>query len=245
MQILANMKMAEIIHVNYHLLPIIARFGISLGFGDKSVRQVCSDYSIDEDFFLEIVNSFHNQHYFPKKHLQGFSVNLIVDYLHKSHNYYLNTKIPQLEQLLDQLNQLNATFHLETLQLINKFFLEYKTELSAHIKREEDNIYPYVFAVENAYLLKKTNPELLVLIRTCSIDDYESEHDNVEDKLFDLKNIIIKYVPLPVENNLNQAILMELFRLESDLRDHARIEDKVLVPKVKFMEKWILEHSNK
>ena len=33
-----------------------------------------------------------------------------------------------------------------------------------------------------------------------------------------------------------------MFRLETDLNDHARIEDKVLVPKVRYMEKWIEEH---
>ena len=36
MQIQANMKMAEVIHLNYHLLPIISRFGINLGFGEKT-----------------------------------------------------------------------------------------------------------------------------------------------------------------------------------------------------------------
>ena len=45
-----------------------------------------------------------------------------------------------------------------------------------------------------------------------------------------------------MDSNVSQAILFELFRLEADLKDHARIEDKILVPKVKYMEKWILEH---
>ena len=67
MQIQADMKMAEIIHLNYHLLPIISRFGINLGFGDKSVKQICKEHSIDVNFFLEIVNSFHLKNYFPKK----------------------------------------------------------------------------------------------------------------------------------------------------------------------------------
>ena len=42
--------------------------------------------------------------------------------------------------------------------------------------------------------------------------------------------------------NLCHTVLMEMFRLETDLFDHARIEDMVLVPKVRFMEKWIEEH---
>ena len=242
MQIQANMKMAEVIHVNYHLLPIISRFGISLGFGDKSVSQVCEEYKVDVDFFLEIVNSYHLKNYFPKKHLQGFSVGLIIDYLRKSHDYYLRTKIPQINDLLNELSAIKPDSTNQSLRLINRFFQEYKTELSTHIQREEDKVYPYIFAVEKAYTEKNPHQDIIDQIRHYSIENYEVDHDNVEDKLFDLKNLLIKYLPVPVDTNLSQAILTELFRLETDLRDHARIEDKILVPKIKFMEKWILEH---
>jgi regulator of cell morphogenesis and NO signaling len=242
MQIQANMKMAEMIHVNYHLLMIISRFGINLGFGDKSVGQVCSENKIDVNFFLEIVNSYHNKNYFPKKHLQEFSLNLIVDYLRKSHNYYLNTKIPQITSLLNQLAKITNTGANPTLKLIDTFFTEYKNELSVHIQREEDKVYPYVFGIEKAFMERNPDSNIVHQIKQYSIDDYEYEHENVEDKLLDLKNILIKYIPVPVDSDLSQAILFELFRLEADLRDHARMEDKILVPKVKYMEKWILDH---
>jgi len=236
------MKMAEVIHLNYHLLMIISRFGINLGFGDKSIRQLCKEYNIDVDFFLEIVNSYHFKNYFPEKQLQGFSVKLIIDYLRKSHEYYIQIKLPQIALLLDQFSGLTGTVAGQPLQLIDQFFKEYKKELEIHIKREEDKVYPYIFMVENSFINKEPDQHIVDQIRHYSMDDFENEHDNVEDKLLDLKNLLIKYLPVPVDSNLSQAILFDLFRLETDLRDHARIEDKVLVPKVKYMEKWILDH---
>ena len=238
-----NMKMAEVIHLDYHLLPIVSRFGIKLGFGDKTIEQVCRDQRLDTSFFLEILNSYHNKDYFPQKHLQGFDLELIIEYLRKSHDYYLHTKIPQIEQLLHKLIYSFQDTGSETLKLIDGFFIEYKNELTDHIDREEEKVYPYVTAVEEAFKLKKPSKEIIQQIRAYSMDDYEEEHDNVEDKLFDLKNILIKYLPLPVDPQLCHAVLIELFRLETDLNDHARIEDKVLVPKVKYMEKWLLEHA--
>ena len=228
--------------MNYHLLMIISRFGINLGFGDKSITQLCKENNIDVDFFLEIVNSYHFKNYFPEKQLQGFSVKLIIDYLRKSHEYYTQIKIPQIALLLDQLSGLTGTVAGQPLQLIDQFFKEYKKELEIHIKREEDKVYPYIFMVENSFVNKAPDQHIVDQIRQYSMDDFENEHDNVEDKLLDLKNLLIKYLPVPVDSNLSQAILFDLFRLETDLRDHARIEDKVLVPKVKYMEKWILEH---
>lgn len=242
MQIQRNMKLAEVIHLNYQLLPIISRFEIILGFGEKTIEQVCHDYTIDVDFFLEIINSFHNKDYFPKRHLQGFSIKLIVEYLQKSHNYYLKTKIPHIEQLLQQISNSFAGTESVTFKSVNHFFTEYKNELTDHIQREEIKVYPYVYAIEAAFLSRKPTRDTVAQIRDYSMDDFKEEHDNVEDKLYDLKNILIKYIPLPVDPQICQTILIELFRLETDLRDHARIEDKILVPKVKYMEKWILEH---
>jgi len=92
--ITADKKMADLIHMNYLLVSVISRFGIQLGFGDKTVSQVCDENQVNTDFFLEIVNSFNDKEYFPEKHLQDFSIQLIIDYLGKTHQYYLKEKIP-------------------------------------------------------------------------------------------------------------------------------------------------------
>lgn len=262
MQITNNMKMADLIHLDYLLLQILSRFNIKLGCGDKTIGQVCRENKIDVHFFLEIVNSFHDRNYFPKKQLQGFPLSLIVDYLRNSHEHYLKVKIPYIEGLIQQLLLDSYGRNTELYELINKFFTDYRTELEEHIRREEEKTYPYVFAVEKVFRYgagpsgadssgegsfgetpSGEGPvEAMGLIHKYSMEAFENEHDNVEDKLFDLKNLIIKYIPPPENTHLCHTILTELFRLESDLNDHARIEDKVLVPKVKFMEKWIHEH---
>lgn len=237
------MKMADVIHTNYHLLHILSRFEICLGFGDKSIRQVCNDYGIETDFFLEIINSFHHKNYFPQKHLLKFSLNLIVDYLRRSHQYYISLKIPEIADLLELLKNAHSPDPGKSFEWIHKFFNEYRKELEVHIQREEDKVYPYVFMVEKYFLNRNSDPDIIAKITEYSIDDFEKEHDNVEDKLLDLKNILIKYLPVPVESKLSQSVLFELYRLEADLRDHARLEDKILVPKVRFMEKWLIENS--
>ena len=35
-------KMSDLICENYALLQVLSRFGVSLGFGDKSVQEVCA-----------------------------------------------------------------------------------------------------------------------------------------------------------------------------------------------------------
>ncbi|MBN2613798.1 MAG: hemerythrin domain-containing protein [Bacteroidales bacterium] len=240
MQIHRAMPMADIIHINYSLLQVITRFDIRLGFGNKTIEEVCRGQGIDVNFFLEIVNSFHDPDYFPDKELQNFRLTDIVNYLRKTHQYYLEVKIPQIGLYIQQLLDNSNPGNLESLELINRFFLDYRQEFLTHIDREENHVFSYVLEVEKAFLTKRLEKQVAEKIKNYSIDDFADEHDNIEDKLFDLKNIIIKYLPPVKDVFICINILTELFRLEKDLNNHARIEDTVLVPKVRAMEKAIL-----
>lgn len=240
MQFTLKTKLADIIHTNYLLLPILNRFDIQLGFGDKSVEDICIEKKINPEFFLVILNSFHDHDYFPQDQLQRFDLKLILDYIKKSHSYYLDIKIPQIEELIHKLSKKYDDNLKKQIRLIERFFSEYKEEIIIHIQEEENQIFPYVLTIGSAYTEGKLNETHRQLIKENSINVFAGEHSNIEDKLFDLKNIIIKYLQ-PVEDNItSNALLIELFRLERDLNDHARIENKVLIPKVQYLENEIL-----
>ncbi len=241
MNITPEMKMAEVIFNNYQLLPVISRFGILLGFGEKTVSEVCNLYNINLDFFIEITNSFIDDDYIPKKELLSFPVSLLVSYLKKTHKYYIEEKIPEIEMMIGEMVYCSKD-ESEIRTLIKNFFQEYKIEFFNHINREEQKVQPYVLEIEKAFLNKKLTQKLKNRIENYSINDFASEHDNLEEKLNDLKNIIIKYLPPFCHPSLYNKILIELFRLEKDLNLHARLEDKVMVPKVAFMEKVLMEN---
>ena len=52
-----TMKLSEVVEEHTSLIPVINRFGIRLGLGDKSVNQICEEYGIDPDFFLIVINT--------------------------------------------------------------------------------------------------------------------------------------------------------------------------------------------
>lgn len=236
--------MADVIHLNYSLLPVISRFNIELGFGDLSVEEVCKSFDVNLDFFIEITNSFIDEDYIPHKEMNTFPLKLIVMYLQKTHDYYMDEKIPELNEMITKLSDesVSGDGKIST-ELVMNFFREYREELKNHIEREENKIQPYVLEIEEAFLQNKTDKKLIQKIKAYSINDFAKEHDNVEEKLYDLKNIIIKYLPPQKNKALCNHILMELFRLERDLNAHAQLEDKVLIPKVAKMESFLLQKS--
>jgi regulator of cell morphogenesis and NO signaling len=243
MQITSTMKLADVINMNFMLLPVISRFDIKLGCGEKTVNDVCTENNIDTLFFLEIINSFNDKHYFPEKDLQDFPLDLIIDYLRKSHEHYLMIRLPYLDDLVGKFLEESFAGDKKIAGIIIRFFNNYKSEIQNHLQREESRTFPYVTAVEKTFLSgHEPDKKTRAVLKSYSMDIFTRQHDNIEDKLYDLKNLIIKYVPPGKDLNLTNTIIMELFRLEADLNDHARLEDKVLVPKVRYMEKWIHEH---
>ncbi|NOY35954.1 MAG: hypothetical protein GXO83_00075 [Chlorobi bacterium] len=232
--ITADKKMVDLIHMNYVLIKVLNRFDISLGFGDKTIGEVCKEQKIDVRFFLEIINSFLDSDYFPKEHLQTFPVRLIIDYLSRTHQDYLGKSIPLIEDLINKIAK-NCYENREHGYLLTKFFNEYKDELFRHIEREDKHVFPYARCTEEVFR-GRADKECIRRVQDYSISTYLNEHDDIEEKLFDLKNIIIKYLPSPSQPELCYAILSELFNLEKDMNNHSRIEEKVLVPKVEAME---------
>ena len=236
-----NTRMSDVIHANYLLLSILNRFDIQLGFGDKTIAEVCSEHAVNTGFFLEIINSFHDHDYFPQINLQSYSLRMILGYIRKSHQFYIEKKIPYIEKLISDLVHSSSETDKKSFKLIEEFFQGYKTELIEHIENEENNVYPYVLAIDKAVTSGEVNDYHYEMITKNSINKFADEHSNIEDKLYDLKNLIIKYLPPSNDYTLSNTLLIELFRLEQDLNDHARIEDKVLVPKVRHIENVLMK----
>lgn len=243
MLIVGEMKLSDIIHHDYTLVPVINRFDIQLGFGDTTIEEICKVKNINLGFFLTILNTFHDSQYFPKEYLKSFPSIVLIKYLRKAHISYVEEKIPEINGLITSLSKLSSG-NKKTLDLISNFFKEYSDEFGAHIEREEKIVYPYVLKLERNIGNSGNDALLIKEMDMYSISNYEQDHEDIEEKLFDLKNLLIKYLHAETDESrlfeeTSYLLLRELFVLEKELREHSRIEDLILVPKVEEMEKLI------
>ena len=134
-------RLFEMICSDYQLLNIISRFGLNLGFEEKTIAEVCKENSIDCNTFLAIIN-------FTKNdgeniwHLNEISLQTLCDYLKQSHTYYLDFLLPSIRRkLIEAVGVLPAN---EIASLILKFYDEYCIEVQKHLKTEDKDIFPYV-----------------------------------------------------------------------------------------------------
>lgn len=53
---LPEQRMCDLVSDRYAVLQVMSRFGIALGFGDKTVAEVCAEHKVDTTTFLAVVN---------------------------------------------------------------------------------------------------------------------------------------------------------------------------------------------
>ncbi len=219
-----NMKLADMVASNHSLVLILQRFNIQLGFGEKSIREVCKQYGIPDSFFLLICNVYTHPEYLPtQEEIAGTDMSPLIPYLIASHNYYLDERIPHIENHLRKIADACLPVHRDTLQ---KFFIDYKEEVVKHFQYEEVTVFPYIEKLNKGEKSKGY-----------SIHQFEKNHSNIEDKLGDLTNIILKYLPGDIMPKERISLLFDIFQLSADLNTHAVIEDKILIPFVETLEK--------
>lgn len=229
-----SMKLCDVLHANYALLPIVHRFNIDSGIGNKTIARICRDNGVDANFFTEIINVFHDERYFPETALRGSDVRLIIEYLRKTHSYYVDHLLPRIASMIRALTASGRKN--PALKMVRTLFNDYRTEFLRHIAKEERTIFPHALDVAERFPSGK-HPLRRPSVAASSIRTLSSEHTRMDETLLDLKNILIKYLEQPFDVHLCDAIIFELHRLERDVADHGRIEDRILFTVIDSMEK--------
>ena len=218
-------KMITLIRDNYDLLQMLGSFGISLGFGDKTVSETCRDNGVDTYTFLAVVN-FTINGFGDAQDDEQLSVTTLMHYLEASHAYFLDFQLPYIRRELEE--SLNPDDSLG--QLILRFYDEYAHEIRRHMHYEQRVLFPYVRGLIDG---QPGNANY-------SIETFSRQHGQADKKLRELKLLIIKYLPSDgLHNNKLTATLHDIYDNEEWLRQHGQVEDHIFVPAIRRLERQL------
>lgn len=220
-------KLVDIIHEDHSMLWVINRFGLSLGFGDSTVKQICDAYSIDCQTFLAVVNFLSEENFNVENVNEDISILSLITYLKNAHSYFLDFKLPAIKSKLIQAVE-NQDQNIPYSQLFVKFFDEYVLEVQKHMDYENRVVFKYVL---NLIAEKKD--------ASYHISIFQDRHNEIDSKLTELKNILIKYYPAKGSNHLLTEVLFDILLCEKDLASHNQVEDYLLVPAVEAIERQL------
>lgn len=218
--------MCDVICDEPSLLQMLSRFGIPLGVGDQTVRQVCEAHGVDTATFLSVANFIKRGARGAADSIDKVSVACLTEYLKQAHTYFLDFQLPAIRRKL--LEALDCSQPGEVSYLILKFYDDYMSEVRKHMQHENRKVFGYV-------------EQLLQGRRTSeyTISQFARGHNSIDVKLQELKNIIIKYYAPTEQAELLNNVLYDIFTCEKDLRIHCQVEDDIFVPAVEILEEKV------
>jgi regulator of cell morphogenesis and NO signaling len=188
-----------------------------------------------KEFIATLLRVFEDK-LFNARDFDIFPVEIIVDYIQRTHVFYFQKKLPEIEQSIFLLSGHYDSHH-PILAALQNFFHRYVQDLSQHIQAEEHLLLPYINALQEAEKTPAQFSRFLIARRDYSVRQFLSDHHDTEDELKDIRQTIRLYDPPHTNESLYRILLSQLQAFEQDLSVHAQIEEEVLIPKALKMEK--------
>lgn len=223
-----NQTQAAEVLLRYPLaLKVFERLNLPLSLGDKTIDRVATEAGVTPALLLNLlyVSLFHSQDELFR--LEPSDLPAIVSYLEQSHHYYSLEATPEILRIIHTIGEATTS---RTHALVENFFQQYSLEVDRHFSYENEVAFPYI-----RRLLRGPH----AAINGYSIREYKQQHNDIEDKLSDLQNLLIRYLSLEEPYHLRRQLFIAIHLLGEDLSAHTCIENRILIPLVEKEEaKW-------
>lgn len=217
------------------LRQVLARYDVKQAHALMYSYEELTRLGVNAEFVFVLLDVFQDHKNFDKRSFDRFRLDVIVDYIRKTHEYYLRRKLLEIEQSIDLLLRSYPEAH-PILVVLHDFYASYTQHLTTHIEVEERQLLPYIMHLDKVDAGKAS---FQAYTESYSLSRFLVHHHDTEKELSDVRDAILNYSPPPANQTLYRILLSQLEVLEKDLMVHAFIEEDVLLPRAMALErKW-------
>ena len=230
-------QILQIISDNSTLSTALQRYGITQLKLSSDQENALTEAGIDGRFLWDVLCTLEDPSTFDPKKFREYPVPLILEYLKKTHTYYCNKRLGEIELSLTNIYKKHE-YSSQALywDMVLLLFSSWKRHLQLHIDQEEQTLFPYIFKLVAAEIDQRPVED----VYTINHFIHQHEDDQLETGLKEICHSIRKNTPDSSSIPLSQKVLLtQLDAFERDLWVHSLIEDHVLVPKAMEIERKI------
>lgn len=182
---------ADVLVEHNELIPVLNRFGVRLGVGDKTIRDLCEEQCLNQDFILTVLNVYLDENYLPEEALALFDAESVADYFQQTVESYVRELIPNIEKHLNAFIAISGSSNPELGELLHLFH-QFKESMTEHLQNRalfEDD-FPYILLRDLKNILirhipKEFNQNLIYAV-IFSIHSFERDitaHNRLREKI--------------------------------------------------------------
>ncbi|KAF2331796.1 iron-sulfur cluster repair di-iron protein [Flavobacterium ginsenosidimutans] len=241
MENLKNKTIGSFVAEDFRTAAVFSKYRIDFCCkGNRTVTEVCEKQNIDADALLENVLQVVQSENSGSIDFNSWPLDLLADYIEKTHHRYVEEKTNVLLPFLDKLCKVHGANHPELFK-INELFIGCAGELSQHMKKEELVLFPFVKRMvktkESDGILSQpsfgtvSNPIAMMM----------HEHDNEGERFRAIAELTNNYIPPADACTTYRVTFAMLKEFEADLHKHIHLENNILFPKAVVLEKDFVE----
>ena len=159
----------------------------------------------------------------------------LIAHINGTHHAFVRSESPRIEALAAKVAGVHGQNHPE-LHDVRQHFAALAQELSVHMMKEEQILFPYVLRMEECVLAGEPAPPAMFGTVVNPIRMMMQEHDGAGDVLRALRAVTNNY-ELPPDACVSYRTLFDALQgFEADLHQHIHLENNILFPRARVME---------
>ncbi|PWG80251.1 iron-sulfur cluster repair di-iron protein [Pararcticibacter amylolyticus] len=227
----------ELVAKDYRKAQVFKKFGIDFCCGGKkTLSEVCNKKGIDIHRVEDELKNVDQQSQRTGDNYQNWELDFMCDYIINTHHNYVRESIPFLSEISQKVARVHGEHHPELVK-VAEVFAGIAADLSMHLMKEENILFPYI---KEMVLAKKTGmplPQAQFGQVANPITVMEQEHEGAGEDLSEIRELTNNY-DVPADACTSYRILFKkLEEFEDDLHQHVHMENNILFPKAIELEK--------
>ncbi|MGB0430232.1 MAG: hypothetical protein ACPGLV_07135 [Bacteroidia bacterium] len=218
---------AELSVISSFSANVLRRFNVDVNATNPLASFQIED-CIEPDFIIDLICAPFQTEYSNIKALKKYDVGMVVKYLQRSHNEYLNKRIPEIERTLEILTE-GFNNHSAFAIAINSLFTNYRNHLIEHITYEEEKLFPYALSLYGSHHLDASQ---YLELNNYSAMQFLAEHNHSPIDISMIIKLFMAYRPDEMNASPYRLLIQQINAFKEDMVIHELLEDHVLVPKL-------------
>lgn len=240
MKTITDKTIGEFVAEDFRTAAVFSKYGIDFCCkGYKSINEVCQAKDLDENLVLEEIESISHSNGGDGINFKSWPLDLLIDYIEKTHHRYVEEKIPVLVQFLNKLSNVHGNRHPELFE-IQKLFFESANDLTQHMKKEELILFPYIKRMVSVKNNHENLNEASFGTVLNPIQMMKHEHNNEGERFRKISELSNNYTPPQDACNTYKVTFAMLNEFEQDLHKHIHLENNILFPSAEDLENKLL-----
>jgi len=231
---------------DFRTAALFSKYGIDFCCkGNRTLAEACEKKQISSAVLENEINAILNTGNDQSIDFKSWPLDLLADYIEKTHHRYVEEKSSVLYRFLDKLCKVHGDRHPELFE-INKLFIAGAGELAKHMMKEELVLFPFIKRME------QTKGKSIAMPQFGTVDNpiamMQDEHSIEGERFAKIAELTNNYTPPSDACETYKVTFAMLKEFEEDLHKHIHLENNILFPGAQVLERQFtildkLDHS--